>query len=138
MAEVRKSTRWLEVTDCLDFIIGHADTFSTFHGEAQEVTLLSEPLTLMWFEAKLIVAEGVQDLADVLFMLFERSFGEDDDIIKVGMTEDPEVGIEDRVHESLENGRGGGESHGHDSIFIEAVEGFEGGVSFRPGSHAEV
>lgn len=93
--EVVDTTRGLEITEGLDFVMGHADSFTTDDIEAEEIDFLSEPFTLMRFETQFIPCEGLEDLRDALLVKFERSFRKDDDIIEIGMAEDTEKGVKD-------------------------------------------
>lgn len=71
-------------------------------------------------------------------MLLEGALGIDDDVVKISVTEEAKVGIEDRVNEPLEDGRCCCEAHGHDGIFERAKEGFEGGCFLGTRCHAEI
>jgi hypothetical protein len=70
--------------------------------------------------------------------LFARSFSEDNDVVEIGVAEEPKVGVKHWVDEALEDWRGSGKTHWHDCVFVKAVEGFEGGVFLMAGRDAKV
>jgi hypothetical protein len=92
----------------------------------------------MGFEAEIVFREGGEDFGDLGFVFFESAFSIDYNVIEVGVAEKSEVRVEDLVDEPLEDGRSGGEAHGHDGIFVEAVGGFEGGMGLRSGGHTDI
>lgn len=138
MAKVINSSGFFEVSERLDLVGGHTNSFSTDNIKTKEVYFFPEPLAFVGLEAEFIFPEGCEDLRDLLLMFFKRSFGKDDDIVQVGVAEDAEKRVEDRVNEALEDRRSSGKSHWHDGVFVEAVEGFEGGFGFVSGCDAEV
>lgn len=136
--EIRDTSRGFKITDALDLVGGHADTFPADDGETKEVTLLCIPVTFVWFEAEVVFGEGFKYFKDARLVFFAGSLSVDDNIIQVGVAEDSKEGVEDAIDESLEDRRRGGESHGYDGVFKEAIGGFEGGSGLRAWTHAYV
>jgi hypothetical protein len=130
-AEVGNTSRWLKVTYSLDLILRHSDSLAADDGEAEEITFFAEPFALLGFETETILVEGFENFEDLGFVFFQASLGVDDDIIEVSVAEDSEIGVENRVDKALEDGGGGWESHWHDGVLKESIEGFEGGQMFR-------
>ena len=65
-----------------------------------------------------------------MFVMFLLVVREDDDVVEIGEAEESEVGSEGGIDESLEDGWGGGKSHGHYFVFVESKHGFEGQLPF--------
>lgn len=137
-AKVGETTGSGKVAYALDFIGGHPDAFAANDVETKEVALLGEPFALVGLEAETVVSEGFENEANVFLVLLERTFGVDDDVIEVRVAEDAEVGVENGVNESLEDGGSGRESHGHDGVFVGSEESFESSGLLGAGGHAEV
>lgn len=136
--EVGKTSGRGKITDTLNLVCGHADSFSTDDVEAKEIALLGEPFAFVGLKAKTIIPEGFENESNMLLVSFERAFGVDDDVVEVSVAEDSEVGVEDGVDKTLENGGSGGESHRHDGVLKGAKKGFKGGRFFGTGGHSEV
>ena len=63
----------VDVADTLYFVVGHANAFSAFYGISEKVALFTEPFALMGFETKSVFLEGLEDLEDFGFVVFEGS-----------------------------------------------------------------
>ena len=138
VAKFGNAPRGLHIPEGLYLISRHSDPLPTGDSEAKEVAFLTEPLALVGFKAEAVLSERLENLGYLDFVLFEGSLGIDDDVVEIRVAEDAEVRVEYGVDESLEYRGGGGEAHGHDSVFEESIEGFEGGCRLRAGGDSEI
>lgn len=137
-AEVGKAAGRRKIADALNFIFRHPYSLTADDVEAKEITFLGEPFALVRLQAEAVVSEGFENEANMFLMLFQGSFGVNDNVVKIGVAEDAEVRVKDGVDKSLEDRGCRSKSHGHDGILIGSEECFESGGLFRARCHAEV
>lgn len=85
----------VDIADALDLVVGHSDAFSTLDGVTEEIALLAEPFAFVGFEAEAVFLEGLEDFEYLVFVVFEGTGGVNDNVIEVGVAEDPKIRIED-------------------------------------------
>jgi hypothetical protein len=132
--DIFKVTRSLLVLYSSNLFRIHFDTLHT-DDEAQVFDLLVVELAFLWFEVQACLLQCFQDPVD-MFLVFFKSVGVNEGIIKICSAKSVEVGSENIVDEILEGGWGIGETKCHNQGLEKAISGSEGSLPFLPFHHS--
>ena len=119
-----------------DLVVHHANAIAT-DMVTEELDLMLEELALGLLGVEFLLAEDVQHLANMVFVLVE-SLAEDENVVEEHEDELVEEWTEGLMHQVHERGGGVGQAEGEHEEFEVAVAGAEGGLRHVAGVDADL